>query len=237
LALYFAYGSCMSEESLNQTVEARLIGPGKLKDYCLTFNKFSKKWGGGVADIIPAPGGLVEGVLFEVKDFVELDRREGAPNYYRRIEIEVETEIKGCVQVVSYEVVKKSPELIIPTNKYMNMILEGAQILSLNYQAFLRSKFSSYLNSPFEFKAEILKDSQRLYESENPATIIRDLENRIIKEICSFVQNKKRHGLVDESILTEEFIREIKLYFNLSLTNNGTDKMVEDSIKLALDSY
>src|SRR5215831_16474728 len=86
---YFAYGSALSRRHIGEWaaehgVDARLFArgvPAVLKGYQLVFDVESRFWGGRVANVHPADGGVVHGVLFEIpvpaRDAIL--RKEGVP--------------------------------------------------------------------------------------------------------------------------------------------------------------
>lgn len=146
MALYFAYGSCMSLKDFKRTVpNPKLVGPATLYDYKLAFTKYAESRKGGVADIVPAKGEKVEGILYDIEDFVELDKREGHPTLYQRFLVNVvpfgET---TPVEVSTYEVVKKDYEDLKPSQEYMDIIMDGSGALSDEYQEALKTRFSQY---------------------------------------------------------------------------------------------
>lgn len=144
MPLYFAYGSCMSFSDLEKTTSFEYVGTGIVFDYRLAFSVYSRTRQGGVADIVYAPGEKVEGILFEVPDFEQLDRREGHPNFYRRREIEVWDKQAKTMRIAStYEVVHKKTVEIPPSLEYANILLEGAKRLSESYQQQLQAHISS----------------------------------------------------------------------------------------------
>ncbi|WP_274362838.1 gamma-glutamylcyclotransferase [Paenibacillus thermotolerans] len=143
LRLYIAYGSCMSEASFSETVaNYTRLGRAELEGYRVGFTKYSAKWGGGVADLLPAPGETMEGVLYLLPaDEIEpLDEREGAnlvPPAYRRTNISVS--VDGMrLPAFSYEVADKSKREIAPSDAYMCTILDGTNVLSGAYAVRLR---------------------------------------------------------------------------------------------------
>src|SRR5271168_4899815 len=88
---YFAYGSNMSTAQMRARVgEVAEDRTGVLKNYELVFNK-KVRGGTAAANIRPAQGSVVHGVLYKISDssYRNLDRFEGAPVHYRRIQIEV----------------------------------------------------------------------------------------------------------------------------------------------------
>ncbi|WP_102349037.1 gamma-glutamylcyclotransferase family protein [Bacillus sp. Marseille-P3661] len=147
MANYFAYGSCMSLKDIRRTVgTAQYVGPATLQNYRLGFTKFSKGRQGGVADIVPAAGEKVEGIVFSVPDFIALDRREGVHiQAYKRISLKIELQTTGEeVETETYTVVHKEKEEIIPSEEYMNIILDGACNLSEHYQNMLKERFDKF---------------------------------------------------------------------------------------------
>jgi cation transport regulator ChaC len=147
MGLYFAYGSCMNLKDIARTVDAEFVGPATLYDYRIGFTRYSPKRKGGVADIVPAPGEKMEGVLFKVSSFKELDIREGAPFAYKRCKVKVQPKgSKDLIEVTTYTVVNKAETEFTPHENYLNLILNGAKQLSPEYQEQLKLKFKKFLN-------------------------------------------------------------------------------------------
>src|SRR5690606_22247314 len=98
-----------------------------LIDYKLAFTRRSKKWNGGVLDIIKSSGDYVLGVVYEIPEeaISAIDKREGASCYYRKIDnIEVELGFDK-VNVFTYEVIEKQEDEIAPTMNYFNTVYTG----------------------------------------------------------------------------------------------------------------
>jgi cation transport regulator ChaC len=129
---YFAYGSCMDEESFRSTVGEKnyeVMGKAVLSGYRLAFTMWSSKWQGGVADLLPSPADKVEGVLYKLLPaaWEPLDRREGVPlGHYRRVVVEVVWKGKR-VRAVTYTVVDKAAEEMAPSPSYRRAILNGVE--------------------------------------------------------------------------------------------------------------
>ncbi|AEV68341.1 gamma-glutamylcyclotransferase family protein [Acetivibrio clariflavus] len=131
---YFAYGSCTNFESFGDTMKKAecedkfsVCGIGRLNDYRLAFTRYSMKWGGGVLNIIKSPGDYVLGVVYDIPEQAvsAIDKREGAPKYYKRIEdVEVEVENKR-VKVFTYAVVEKDFDEIKPALEYFDTVYKG----------------------------------------------------------------------------------------------------------------
>ena len=125
---YFAYGSNMSREVMTEVApSATVLDVGRLDDHRLAFTRRSTKWKAGVADIPECPGFSVYGVLYAIQpdELIELDRKEGAPRSYRRIDVTVSTD-RGRVDAITYCVVAREPEEIRPAERYWQQIIDGA---------------------------------------------------------------------------------------------------------------
>lgn len=87
--LYFAYGSNLDEAQMRERCPSAERGPrAVLRGYALTFGGFSHRWGGAVASVIRAQGAEVHGLLYAIdaEDIAALDRCEGHPFAYERVE-------------------------------------------------------------------------------------------------------------------------------------------------------
>src|ERR1039458_8438430 len=88
---YFAYGSNLSREQFRSRV-GQIIEEinGQLKNYELRFNK-KVRGGSATANVQQAAGKTVHGVLYRIPEsaFGNIDRYEGVPEHYRRIELRV----------------------------------------------------------------------------------------------------------------------------------------------------
>jgi gamma-glutamylcyclotransferase len=126
-AWYFAYGTNMSRAQMRARAgEILEEGPGRLENYELLFNK-KVRGGTATANIHPAPGRAVEGVLYKINEsaFRNLDRFEGAPQHYRRIEVNV---LEGTGQACAAQVyiATKVEKGLRPAAHYLKTILDGA---------------------------------------------------------------------------------------------------------------
>jgi cation transport regulator ChaC len=137
---YFAYGSCMDERSFAGTVgygNYQILGRAILSDYRLAFNLYSDYRKGGVADIVPDKGKVVEGILYHLRPeaLVPLDEREGvAIGLYRRMNVMVSWEHKR-VEAFTYTVVNKELKDLAPSKEYAQLIYNGVKrFLSDHYK-------------------------------------------------------------------------------------------------------
>ena len=146
MVLYFAYGSNMNQEDLDDYCRRN----GKpfihlaskspklcvLRDFKLDFNYYSHSREGGAANIEPARGEHVEGVLFDISDVDKetIDDKEGAPNYYREILVSVVLRDGTRIEnVTAYTVCEdKKRGFTPPTRKYRQIIIDGARAFGLS---------------------------------------------------------------------------------------------------------
>ena len=147
--LYFAFGSCMCLQSFRETVPRfDVVGPARAAGRRLAFTFESVGRSGGVADLVPDPGGEVWGVLYRIpRAYVpRLDAREGVHiGHYQRSWIEVEAFGAVWSPVLTYTVAKKARTEIKPSDEYAGLIMEGAQaFLDPGYCAKLADLFARF---------------------------------------------------------------------------------------------
>jgi|WetSurMetagenome_2_1015567.scaffolds.fasta_scaffold27323_3 gamma-glutamylcyclotransferase len=139
--LYFAYGFNMQTAHMRAHCPGCvLVGRAILRDHRLTFSRWWTAWGGGgVADIQPAPGEVVEGVVWEISPVHReaLDRFEEYPTSYTRKDVTVETPDSRTLSAFAY--VAHPEGCYRPARRYLRQIVVGAreQGLSAAYVAFL----------------------------------------------------------------------------------------------------
>jgi len=126
---YFAYASNMSKAQMKARLggdpaEARVV---RLENYELVFNKKSRG-GTATANIRQAQGKFVEGVLYRLQESAlrSLDRYEGAPIHYRRIEVTVVDPAGHRTNAQVYIATKVDKGRLRPAPHYLQTILEGA---------------------------------------------------------------------------------------------------------------
>lgn len=125
--LLFAYGSNMAAEEMAAFApDARLVGPARLPGFRLELRRRSVRWGGGAADIVESAGETVWGVVYELADVDELDRKEGAGFAYRRREVEVDLDGRPAL-ALAYEVIDKEPREVPPTPEYAAVLVRAAR--------------------------------------------------------------------------------------------------------------
>ncbi|MFQ5532396.1 MAG: gamma-glutamylcyclotransferase family protein [Candidatus Methylomirabilales bacterium] len=138
--LYFAYGSNMERHHMKRRCRsAKFVAAARLRDYELNFTGISTMWGGGVADLKPVNGGVVEGVLWEIgeADLKELDDYEGYPKVYVRKNIDVETLDGRKMQAFAYFMVRPGTYKA-PSRRYMRLLVSGAEEHDLSDEYVMR---------------------------------------------------------------------------------------------------
>jgi len=141
--LYFAYGSNMHPGQMQKRCPGCIfIAAARLRDHGVAFTRPWAAWGGGgVADIQPAPGSTVEGVVWDITDAhrSSLDKYEEYPNAYTRKDVVVETFDGRTLTAFAY--VARPAGACRPSRRYLQQIIEGARShgLSPSYITFLES--------------------------------------------------------------------------------------------------
>jgi gamma-glutamylcyclotransferase len=99
----------------------------RLENYELVFNK-KVRGGTAAANIRPAQGSAVIGVLYKINEsaYRSLDRFEGAPIHYRRIQVNV---VDGNGQAITADayIATKVEKGLRPASHYLKTILDGAE--------------------------------------------------------------------------------------------------------------
>jgi cation transport regulator ChaC len=124
---YFAYGSNMNRaQMLARTGKIIEEHNAFLPNYEVRFNK-KVRGGTAGANIQPAPGKTVHGVLYKIEESAlrALDRYEGVPEHYRRIEVQVTPEGGQPVPAQVY-IASKVEKGLRPSAPYLQAILDGA---------------------------------------------------------------------------------------------------------------
>lgn len=139
---YFAYASNMSRQQVKQRAgepkEEKVV---RLEGYELNFEKIARG-GTGTANITLAPGKVVWGVLYRLREpqVKALDRFEGVPDHYRRSEVTV-TDGAGNKIAAQLYLARKVRKGLKPDRYYLQRILQGAEEHNLpaDYLAQLRA--------------------------------------------------------------------------------------------------
>jgi hypothetical protein len=138
--LYFGYGSNLNlkdlrkyerekfpnREKLFEDTTNILDGIFFLPDYQLQFPVKSPSRNAGVLDVTPKLGHAVVGKLFKVENWDLLNAKEGAPNFYKKIEITVIDENGKTFDASTYVVSSEDKvEYVKPNQDYVKIISDG----------------------------------------------------------------------------------------------------------------
>ena len=146
--LYFAYGANMSADVLARRMRRDSATFNRrravLADHRLVFDKVSSTDAAvGYANVVPAGGDLVEGILNEFDDraLAELDAIELVPHHYLRKQILVNDSSSGTLVVAHIYTANPSwvRSGLKPLRSYLEILLAGADLLSPDYAAALQS--------------------------------------------------------------------------------------------------
>jgi gamma-glutamylcyclotransferase len=128
---YFAYASNMAPEVIGRLCQRhRYLGVASLADHRLSFTRRSVKTGTGVADIVPALGETVWGVVYEIghDEMVAIERKEGSGWAYQRIVVPVRMETSGERRTaVTFTVISKEPAEVPPSHEYLDQVIRAAR--------------------------------------------------------------------------------------------------------------
>lgn len=132
--LIFAYGSLVNRKEIERTLknvgdekDYDVLGTGKLNNYKLAFTKNSRRWSGGVLDVINSKDDYVLGLVLKVSDRAKrkIDVREGVSiGMYspETVSIELDGEL---LEVYVYTVVDKEMSGIVASEEYVNKVETG----------------------------------------------------------------------------------------------------------------
>lgn len=157
IARYFAYGSNMNPERVRQRgLDIVHLAGARLEGFALAFDKTSSAHPGlGHANLVLAPGRVVEGVLYWLRTPAEIgkmDRFESAPVNYSREVIGVRVSpddglpggpepTSGDQALITTWTYFANPAVrqagLRPPRSYLNHLLAGRPFLSAGYYAML----------------------------------------------------------------------------------------------------
>ena len=139
---YFAYGSNMDPERMRERdITFSQRRHAILKGYRLEFNKVaSRNPEEGYANIVQYENGVVEGVLYDIRDsdLAKLDRCEGYPEHYDRAKVKVELDDNHEMEAVTYIAQPgKVTYGLRPSRDYLDHLLAAEDLLSKSYSRML----------------------------------------------------------------------------------------------------
>ena len=124
---YFAYGSDINRRQMQERCpDSEPMFVTTLRNYKLVFVGWSRRWRGGTANIKPFRGEKAFGAIYEVsdRDLRQLDRCEGSPGSYNRLNVTVFDEDGEPIEAITY--IKAVPsEETQPSKEYLAVIQQG----------------------------------------------------------------------------------------------------------------
>lgn len=141
--LYFGYGSNLDTQDWERWCHGRGVDPACIKpvapaflpDFQLAFDVSSPSRGCGVLDVVRRMGHCVDGFLFEISEqgLAALDRKEGAPNFYRRHRCTAVLRDGSAVAAFTYVVCDHHREDFVPPDDgYTGVCWRGRSRLGLD---------------------------------------------------------------------------------------------------------
>jgi len=131
---YFAYGSNMHPGQMRtRCPDCTFVATARLQGHRLAFTRPWAAWdGGGVADIQPSPGGVVEGVVWEITETHRnaLDAYEEYPTAYMRKDVVVETFAGKALTAFAY--LARPMGTYRPGRRYLQSLVDGARAHGLS---------------------------------------------------------------------------------------------------------
>ncbi len=132
---HYAYGSNLSPKFLTgHCPSARFVMRAYLPNFRVEFRFYSKRRQGGISSIMPHPGSLVRGAIYEVpeEEMLHLDEVESVPQgLYTRETFLVLGEDGKWHEGDLYRVVKPEGPFA-PARSYVELMLEGAEAHDLD---------------------------------------------------------------------------------------------------------
>ncbi|KAL0850990.1 hypothetical protein ABMA28_006883 [Loxostege sticticalis] len=138
---YFAYGSNLLKKRIHiNNPSAVFVGIGRLNDHTLDFFKYSEKWCGAVATVVPADGASVWGAVWNIDSsgIPALDKQEGVSTntYFPKTvavckcdEAEIECRTYQLTDIPTGNIRGHDTELPFerrPSITYLDCIIKGA---------------------------------------------------------------------------------------------------------------
>ena len=124
---YFAYGTNLNKKQmLERCPDSKPLSAATLPNFKLVFGDWSRQWRGGVASIKSFKGERVPGAVYELsdRDLRRLDKFEGCPGVYNRLNVMVFNEDSGPIEAMTY-IKSGQLEEAEPSKEYLSIIQQG----------------------------------------------------------------------------------------------------------------
>jgi len=124
---YFAYGTNLSKKQMQERCpDSKPVSIVTLHNYKLVFVGWSRQWRGGVASIRSFREEKVLGAIYEIseRDLRRLDKYEGYPNIYNRVNVKVTNGFGDQIEAITYIKAGQSEEAQ-PSREYLSAVQQG----------------------------------------------------------------------------------------------------------------
>lgn len=124
---YFAYASNLNRRQMAERCsDSKPKFKATLPNHKLVFAGWSRKWRGGTATIRPYQGEKVIGAVYQISQrcLRSLDKHEGYPDIYDRVNKKVITEDGDYVEAITY-IMRQQSEETQPSQEYLAVIQQG----------------------------------------------------------------------------------------------------------------
>lgn len=149
--LYFGYGSNLDKEDwmnwCGRRDGSKLVEITRCyaKGFIMRFNYYSNKRGCGAANLVYTGNEDhgTPGVLFEIDDYTLslLDKKEGHPNSYQRVTIEVITEHNEVFEAITYiSNLYSNDDFFAPSEEYYSLIENGLKSRGMEYNHLVKAE-------------------------------------------------------------------------------------------------
>lgn len=125
--LFFAYNEYLDKKLMKSVCPQSVPKQtAYLSNHQLFFTGWARKWRGGTASIKGMSGSRVPGALYEVPESCQrrLDKEMGCPALYERVNIKVNIEDGGQIEVFSYAGKRQTDETK-PSAEYAALLKRG----------------------------------------------------------------------------------------------------------------
>ena len=161
--LIFQYGSNCLDSQFNGENRLRgdaiFIDIARVDDFEIAFDVWSKNRGCAAADIVPTPGGVVWGALYQVPDHlitreaaaaanrVSLDAIEGEGKNYKRRPLQIRKAGLNPIEAITYTVIRPA-EGLQTSLAYVSLIVAGLLERGIDPAYIKRVKAIASANNP-----------------------------------------------------------------------------------------
>ena len=125
---YFAYGSNMNWTQMQKRCpSARFVCIGQLRDYQFGITRHSRLRNCGTANVFPAPGSSVWGIVYEISD-ADLEILDSFEDGYRRSFVPIHPAENGGSPLSALVYIAAVEENVpLPNAEYRRLMVEGAR--------------------------------------------------------------------------------------------------------------